>query len=128
MAARLILPLRNGKIHAPTMSKSPGCTHSTVIVILASHKPDLSDEFGHDDDCPAGDQSVERSPGRKVLKREMGFSAIEDPRQNDFSQSHNSDADIKPALDPPEARAIFQVILQKVHGMILPARPRTRPG
>src|SRR4029450_3366681 len=128
MAVRLILPLRNGKIHAPTMSTSPGCTHSTVIVILASHKPRLSDELGHDDDCHAGDQSVERSPCRKVLEREIRFSAIEDPRQNDFGESHNCEADVKPALDTPEAGGIFQVLLQKVHGMILPANPRTRRG
>ena len=53
---------------------------------------------------------------------------FEESRQNDFSQSHNREADIKQTLDPGKADGIFQLLLQRIHGMILLARPRTRPG
>src|SRR2546427_2664885 len=58
MAARLTLPFSNGRTHAPTISKSPGCNHSRVIVVLAAHEPELSNDFRHDDNRDAGSESV----------------------------------------------------------------------
>src|SRR5712692_7130203 len=100
ITARLTRPLTSGTSQAPRMSRSPGCTHSTVIVVLAAHEPQLSDEFGHDYDHHAREEAVERAPGRKVLEREMGFTAAEDTRQNDFSHRRSGQAGIEPALEP----------------------------
>src|SRR5205823_4661430 len=99
-----------------------------VIVILAAHQPQLSDDFRHDNDRYAREQPVKRAPRGKVLERKMGFTSVEEARQNDFRHGHNRQADVKPALEPGEAYRIFELPFQKAHGMILPASSRTKRG
>src|SRR5262245_19282108 len=101
IAACLTRPFTNGSSHAPRMSRSPGCTHSIVIIVLAAHEPQLADQFRYEDDRHTGNEPVERTKGRKTFEREMQISA-EDTLQDDFSNCHDSQAGIKPALEPGE--------------------------
>src|SRR6266705_4136713 len=118
IAARLTLPLSNGRTHAPTINKSPGCNHSRVIIVLAPHEPELSDDFRHNDNRDAGSESVQRAPGRKILEGKMRFVAAENIRQHDFSQGHKSKTGVKQAFDAGKAPGIFQLPFEKAHGVI----------
>src|ERR1041385_5311022 len=128
MAVRLNLPLSSGRSQAPKMSIRPECSHSIVIVILAAHQPQLSDEFRHNDDRHAGDKSVQRAPAGKILEWKVRFTSREDPWQNNLRQRNQHEAGIKPALDPGQPCGIFDLPLEKIHGMILPASCNTIPG
>src|SRR5215471_5585451 len=86
MAARWMRPRRMGSSHAPMMSRSPGCTHSRVIVVLAAHQPQLADQFRDNDDRNARDKAVDRAPSRELFESEVGFAAVEDAGENGFSK------------------------------------------
>src|SRR5215469_2953618 len=111
IAARLTAPRRIGKSHAPTMSRIPGCTHSTVIIVLAANEPQLADEFRHQNDRHARDEPVERAPGRKILEGEMRFTAGEEARQNDLRQRDTSQTRVGRALDAAESDGILDQLL-----------------
>ena len=92
------------------MSRSPGWIHSTVIVALAAHEPHFADQFGHDDDRKARDQSVERSPGGKALEGKMMVAAIEDQRQNDLGQGDHRQDDIEAAPEAGDTIAVTALV------------------
>src|SRR5215470_15325161 len=96
IAARLSRPLSKGTSQAPRMSISPGCTHSTVIIVLGAHQPELAQQFGHYDDGNARDEAVHRPPSREILERKMGFIRREYPRSKDFPQGNTGQTEIKP--------------------------------
>ena len=73
-------------------------------------------------------QDGEKRSKVEIVADEVGPSLRWATARPARSESRNGQAGRKTALDPGEADGIFQMPLQRVHGMILPASPRTRPG
>src|SRR3989338_5136539 len=128
MASCLSLPLTKGTTHAPTISTSPGCTHSTVIVVFPTHQPQLPEQLRPDDDRGAGNQPVHRFPGRKIFERELCVLLVEDIRRRDFAQGNHRQTGVEPALQARQARRILQLPFEKLHRHTIPASFRTGAG
>src|SRR6266542_1440477 len=125
MTRRLGLRPSRGSSHAPTISTSPGCTHSGVIVMFRTREPQFSQELRRDDDRHAGDQPECRAPGRKIFKPEMGRARVEDQRPYDLRHREHDEARVEPARHASQADGIFQLLLEELHGDTLLASFRT---
>src|SRR5712691_11336502 len=86
MTSRLVLPLSNGRSQAPTISKSPGCTHSGVIVVFATREPQFPQELRGNDDRHTRDQAVDGPPGLNAFEPEVRVVRVDEVRDCDFTE------------------------------------------
>src|SRR5438552_7787374 len=128
MTTRLALPLRSGTSQAPAISTSPGCTHSTVIVVFRPREPQLPQQLGDDDDRHARDQTVERAPGRQILEDEVRVVRLDEMRHNDLGESEYGQTCIEPAREPSQPDRVFQLLFEKSHRINVEANIRTGSG
>src|SRR2546425_4987986 len=100
MATCLALPLSSGTTHAPMISRSPGCTHSTFIVVFRTHEPEPPQELRHHDDRDARDEAVERAPAREILEPEVRVVRTKETRHGDLAQRQRCKAPVQEPCPP----------------------------
>src|SRR2546426_4661269 len=108
MATCFALPLNSlnsGTSHAPMISRSPGCTHSTFIVVFRTREPELPQDLRHHDDRDARDEAVERAPAREILEPEVRVVRPEETRHRDLAQRQRRKAPVQHTLHGNALRA-----------------------
>src|SRR3989441_2296996 len=125
MATCFALPLNSlnsGTSQAPMISRNPGCTHSTFIVVFRTREPELPQDLRHHDDRDARDEAVERAPAREILEPEVRVVRPEETRHRDLAQRQRRKASVQEPCPPKRGARRW------VHGNALRASVNTGSG